>query len=97
MSVPSADRVYLDHNATTPLSAEARAAIDGISRAQGQLGIDVGAAAEPIAEEVPAAPEEGLGFEPLPGPRGVADDLKKLPGISPAMIRQNRQSLIGVE
>jgi small subunit ribosomal protein S2 len=63
----------------------ARAAIDGISRAQGQFGIDVGAAAEPIAEAVPAAPEAGLGFEPLPGPRGVADDLKKLPGISPTI------------
>ena len=33
----------------------ARAAIDGISRAQGALGVDTGAAAEPIAEELPAA------------------------------------------
>jgi small subunit ribosomal protein S2 len=65
----------------------ARAAIDGISRAQGQLGIDVGEAAEPPLEPLPAAAAEvgGLGFEPLPGPRGVADDLKKLPGISPAI------------
>jgi small subunit ribosomal protein S2 len=60
----------------------ARAAIDGISRAQGDMGIDTGAAAEPVAEELPAAPD-GLGFEPLPGPRGVADDLKKLPSVSP--------------
>src|SRR5204863_5268979 len=30
----------------------AKAAIDGISRAQGELGIDTGAAAEPIAEEL---------------------------------------------
>ena len=29
-----------------------------------------------------------LGFEQLPGPRGVADDLKKLPGISPAIEKQ---------
>src|SRR6478609_9575295 len=29
-----------------------------------------------------------LGFEPLPGPRGVADDLKKLPGISGAIEKQ---------
>src|SRR5207244_6524039 len=29
----------------------ARAAIDGISRAQGDMGVDTGAAAEPIAEE----------------------------------------------
>ena len=63
----------------------ARAAIDGISRAQGQVGIDIGAAAEPAVEE-PLPPEEkGLGFEPLSGPRGVADDLKKLTGISPAI------------
>ena len=26
-----------------------------------------------------------LGFEPLSGPRGVADDLKKLPGVSPTI------------
>jgi small subunit ribosomal protein S2 len=60
----------------------AKAAIDGISRAQGQSGMDIGAAAQPIAEPLPAG-DSGLGFEPLPGPRGVADDLKKLPGISP--------------
>jgi small subunit ribosomal protein S2 len=63
----------------------ARAAIDGISRAQGGMGIDVGAAEKPIIEDVPKPAEEGLGFEPLPGPRGVADDLKKLPGVSPAI------------
>ncbi|MPZ58486.1 MAG: 30S ribosomal protein S2 [Rhizobiales bacterium] len=60
----------------------AKAAIDGISRAQGEVGIDIGAAAEPIPEPLPEPASEGLGFEPLPGPRGVADDLKKLPGIS---------------
>jgi small subunit ribosomal protein S2 len=63
----------------------AKAAIDGISRAQGQMGIDIGAAPEPTVEPLPAAETGGLGFEPLPGPRGVADDLKKLPGISPAI------------
>jgi len=62
----------------------ARAAIDGISRAHGDMGVDVGAAAEPIAEDLPAR-SDGLGFEPLPGPRGVADDLKKLPSVSPAI------------
>ncbi len=65
----------------------AKAAIDGISRAQGAQGIDVGAQAEPIAEEVPAEINK-LGFEPLSGPRGVADDLKKLPGVSPAIEKQ---------
>jgi small subunit ribosomal protein S2 len=48
------------------------------------MGIDVGAAAEPVVEDVPAA-EKSLGFEALSGPRGVADDLKKLPGVSPAI------------
>jgi len=61
----------------------AKAALDGISRAQGQSGMDIGAAPEPTAEPLPSADSSGLGFEPLPGPRGVADDLKKLTGISP--------------
>ena len=62
----------------------AKAAIDGISRAQGDLGVDAGAAAEPIAEELPTA-AEGPGYEALSGPRGVADDLKKLPHVSPTI------------
>jgi small subunit ribosomal protein S2 len=68
----------------------AKAAIDGISRAQGELGVDIGAQEKPvIAEQIPAAPAaEGLGFEQLPGPRGVADDLKKLPGVSGAIEKQ---------
>ena len=37
-----------------------------------------------VVEEVPPETDE-LGFEPLSGPRGVADDLKKLPGVSPAI------------
>ena len=51
---------------------------------QGEHGVDVGAAAEPIAEELPAA-EEGPGYEMLSGPRGVADDLKKLAHVSPTI------------
>ena len=62
----------------------AKAAIDGIGRAQGEMGIDTGAAEKPVAEEIaPEAPVSG--FQPLAGPRGVADDLKKLPGVSPAI------------
>src|SRR6202049_3117590 len=63
----------------------ARAAIDGISRAQGEAGMDLGEAEKPIVEALP--PEEPVrgGFEPLSGPRGVADDLKKLVGVSPAI------------
>jgi small subunit ribosomal protein S2 len=64
----------------------AKAAIDGISRAQGELGVDLGAAEKPILEEVPAEPAPATGgFQPLSGPRGVADDLKKLAGVSPAI------------
>ncbi|MGE5158543.1 MAG: 30S ribosomal protein S2 [Gemmatimonas sp.] len=62
----------------------ARAAIDGISRAQGDAGIDIGAAAEPVAQEIPTAPQASS-FQGLPGPRGTADDLKKLPGVSGAI------------
>jgi small subunit ribosomal protein S2 len=47
------------------------------------MGVDIGAAEEPIAEDVPAEKIDGLGFEALPGPRGVADYLNKLPGVSP--------------
>jgi small subunit ribosomal protein S2 len=61
-----------------------KAAIDGIGRAQGEMGIDVGAAVAPVVEAAPPA-EKSLGFEALSGPRGVADDLKKLPGVSPAI------------
>ena len=60
----------------------AKAAIDGISRSHGERGIDTGAAAEPIVEDLPKDESE---FEVLPGPRGVADDLKKLAHVSPAI------------
>jgi small subunit ribosomal protein S2 len=62
-----------------------KAAIDGISRAQGEMGVDVGAAEAPIVDEAAAEKTDGLGFEALSGPRGVSDDLKKLPGVSPAI------------
>jgi small subunit ribosomal protein S2 len=62
----------------------ARAAIDGISRAQGDSGIDIGAAAQPAREELPAAPQP-TGFQGLAGPRGTADNLKKLTGVSGAI------------
>ena len=40
-----------------------------------------------VAEELPPETNK-LGFEPLSGPRGVADDLKKLTGVSPAIEKQ---------
>src|SRR6187431_3031881 len=48
----------------------AKAAIDGISRSQRYLGVDVGAAEAPVVEELPAE-QPATGFQPLPGPRGV--------------------------
>jgi small subunit ribosomal protein S2 len=62
----------------------ARAVIDGISRAQGESGIDIGASAHPVREEIPTAPQP-VGFQGLAGPRGAADDLKKLTGVSGAI------------
>jgi small subunit ribosomal protein S2 len=62
----------------------AKAVIDGISRGQGER-IDLGALPEPLAEEVPPPESDKLGYQPLSGPRGVADDLKKLTGVSGAI------------
>jgi small subunit ribosomal protein S2 len=62
----------------------ARAAIDGISRAQGDTGIDIGAAVQPAREDLPAATQVAS-FQGLAGPRGTADDLKKLTGVSGAI------------
>jgi len=62
----------------------AKAAIDGIGRSQGAMGVDVGAAEKPVIEDLPAE-TPATGFQPLSGPRGVADDLKKLPGVSGAI------------
>ncbi|WP_428030318.1 30S ribosomal protein S2 [Ancylobacter sp.] len=65
----------------------ARAAIDGIGRAHGDLGIDVGASEAPLVEELPAE-SSWTSLESLSGPRGIADDLKKLTGVSPAIEKQ---------
>ena len=65
----------------------AKAAIDGISRAQGEAGVDLGAAERPVEETLPASTGwEKL--EPLPGPRGAPDDLKKLGHVSPDVEKQ---------
>ena len=52
------------------------------------MGVDIGAAEAPIVEEAIPADAPVPGFEPLSGPRGVADDLKKLTGVSPAIEKQ---------
>jgi small subunit ribosomal protein S2 len=71
----------------------AKAAIDGISRSQGIAGHDVGAAEEPVAEPLPegdAAPAEETveRFELLAAPRGAPDDLAKLTGVGPQIVKK---------
>jgi small subunit ribosomal protein S2 len=74
----------------------ARAALDGISRAQGGGSIDPGASAAPMVEELPAestlvdvtAAVPDPVFELLTSPRGAPDDLSKLTGIGPEMVQK---------
>jgi small subunit ribosomal protein S2 len=61
-----------------------RAAIDGISRSQSSLGVDVGASVNPTAEDLPAA-VSGEGFRRLSAPQGAPDDLSKLGGVGPQL------------
>ncbi|MCU0819429.1 MAG: 30S ribosomal protein S2 [Beijerinckiaceae bacterium] len=61
-----------------------RAAIDGISRSQSSLGVDVGASVNPTAEDLPAA-VSGEGFKRLSAPQGAPDDLSKLGGVGPQL------------
>ena len=64
----------------------ARAALDGISRGQGSLGVDLGASSAPMAEELPVElPPTGETFERLGAPRGAPDDLTKLTGVGPQL------------
>jgi small subunit ribosomal protein S2 len=74
----------------------ARAAIDGISRGQGSAGVDLGEMERPDAEELTPGesvagdghePPEGV-FELLTAPRGAPDDLAKLPGIGPQIVKK---------
>ncbi|MGI9520344.1 MAG: 30S ribosomal protein S2 [Hyphomicrobiaceae bacterium] len=59
----------------------ARAAIDGIERAQATAGVDLGASEAPILEDLPE-PTEALVFEGIEMPRGEPDDLKLIAGIT---------------
>ncbi len=65
----------------------ARAVLDGIGRAQGASGMDIGAAEQPAAEIVSEEVSEvaAEGFELLSAPRGAPDDLSKLPGVGPTL------------
>jgi small subunit ribosomal protein S2 len=70
----------------------ARAAIDGISRSQGAQGVDLGEAEAPIAEPLPEPGEPEASaterFELLTAPRGAPDDLAKLAGVGPQIVKK---------
>jgi small subunit ribosomal protein S2 len=74
----------------------ARAAIDGISRAHGSADVDLGEMEAPAAEILPPSENilsdvseaSGDVFELLTTPRGAPDDLAKLPGIGPQIIKK---------
>ena len=68
----------------------ARAAVDGIGRSQGDIGIDMGAEEAPVIDDLPEAPaaefvEPTEAFELLAAPRGAPDDLTKLTGVGPQL------------
>ena len=75
----------------------ARAAIDGISRSQGSAGMDLGAAEAPVEQAIAAAPvatpieafeAPAEVFELLTAPRGAPDDLAKLQGVGPQIVKK---------
>ena len=80
-----------------------RAAIDGISRATSDMGIDVGASEElgeelptdedlggdkPAGEILPTGDAGAFGFEYLTAPRGAPDDLNDLDGMTPQLAEE---------
>ena len=74
----------------------ARAAIDGISRSQGAAGMDMGEAEAPIAEALPEPAEVAElaeapstdHYELLAAPRGAPDDLAKITGVGPQIVKK---------
>ncbi len=77
----------------------ARSAIDGIGRASGDRGEDIGALVAPVVEEAVAepvavdAPVDAdapaiVAFELLTAPRGAPDDLMKLSGMGPELVQK---------
>jgi len=71
----------------------ARAAIDGISRSHGAQGVDLGEAETPIVEPLPEAGETEPAsttdrFELLAAPRGAPDDLAKISGVGPQIVKK---------
>jgi small subunit ribosomal protein S2 len=72
----------------------ARAAIDGIERSQSAAGVDIGAAETPPEEDLAAAGVAVGEFRGIDAPRGEADDLKRITGISPKL--EQRLNDLGV-
>ena len=68
----------------------ARAAIDGLERGQVEAGVDIGASEAPPEEQVASLPT----FKGIEAPRGEADDLKRLPNVSPKL--EQRLNDLGV-
>ncbi|MHB8885691.1 MAG: 30S ribosomal protein S2 [Methylovirgula sp.] len=71
----------------------ARAALDGISRSHGSTGVDIGEMERPTAEILPeeesaVAAEPLEHFELLTAPRGAPDDLAKLHGVGPQVVKK---------
>ena len=79
----SSSWLSLSAMSTDPLSSPpARAALQSLDQALDRLAAAV--QAWPDSEEIPTAPQAS-GFQGLAGPRGTADNLKKLTGVSGAI------------
>ena len=76
----------------------ARSAIDGISRASGDSGIDLGAAETPVVETALAEPTaaEGQSFELLTAPRGAPDDFMQLTGMGPEIVQKLNSEIVRI-
>ena len=72
----------------------ARSALDGLERSQVSSGVDVGASEQPVGEGLPAAEAVKVTFKGIEAPRGEADDLKRITGISPKL--EQRRNDAGV-
>jgi small subunit ribosomal protein S2 len=70
----------------------ARAAIDGIERAQAGAGVDLGAAEKPPSEELPSETKPKT-FRGIDAPRGEPDDLKRIHSAITPKIEQRLNDL----
>ena len=59
--------------------------------ARGSLGVDIGASEKPVPEALPVIHEIAIAadvYEKLGAPRGAADDLTKLTGVGPQLVKK---------